>query len=77
MPWSVGKSDSCPASKPWAVITKDSGKTHGCFPSRAAAMKQMAVLYVKQKKGEIAELELPEITPELWAEMMQAVVDDA
>lgn len=84
-PWHVDKSDACPTSSPWAVITKDSGKTHGCFASRDAALKQLAVLYVKLKSGEIkAELEdgtvldaSYEMDPEVWQDMMAAVVASA
>lgn len=67
MPWHVAKSDSCPANKPWAVITNESGKTHGCHATRAEAAKQMAVLYLKQKQGEIAS----------WEADMQAVLEQA
>lgn len=67
MPWHVSKSDSCPKSKPWAVITDETGKTHGCHATRAEAAKQMAVLYIKQKEGEIAS----------WEEEMQAVTETA
>lgn len=76
MPWHTAKSDTCPKSKPWAVITDDTGKTHGCFESRTAAMKQMAVLYMKQKKGEIAMEDAPELTPLLWEQLMAAIVSD-
>lgn len=73
MPWHVSKSESCPETKPYAVITNDSGKTHGCHATRQGALKQLAVLYVKQKRGEIAGLD--ELPRELWEEIMQTIKD--
>lgn len=83
MPWKVEKTDSCPASKPWGVVNTDTGDSGGrCHPDRDSALKQMAVLYVKKKNGEMKDAalaeEIPdEVAPELWEEMMAAVVASA
>lgn len=45
MPYKVAKGHGCPDSKPWACINSDTGKVHGCHPSREAALKQSAALY--------------------------------
>lgn len=46
MPYHVGKSAQCPASKPWAVILDATGKSVGCHPTKAAANKQLAALNI-------------------------------
>ena len=48
MPWSVRKSDECPASKPWGVFKDDDGAKEGCHESKAAAQKQQAALYAQE-----------------------------
>ena len=48
MPWSVGKSSKCPASKPWAVTKDSDGTVEGCHASAAAAKKQQAALYANE-----------------------------
>jgi hypothetical protein len=45
MPWTVARSDECPASKPWAVIRDSNGVIEGCHASEAAANRQRAALY--------------------------------
>lgn len=68
MPWHIGKSDSCPADKPWAVITDDSGDVRGCHASRESAQQQLAVLNIKMKQGEISAGE--------WETAMAWVLDE-
>ena len=51
MPWHVARSDECPASKPWAVITDSSGDVVGCHESQAAAQRQMAALYANEPEA--------------------------
>ena len=51
MPWHIGKSKQCPASKPHAVI-KDSDKSvAGCHKSEAKAKKQLAALYASEERS--------------------------
>lgn len=45
MPWHIGSSDSCPASKPYAVIKDADGSVSGCHATRKEAEAQMAALY--------------------------------
>lgn len=49
MPWTVERSDSCPKSKPWAVIKDADGEVEGCHETEDAAKKQMAALYAQEK----------------------------
>lgn len=53
MPWHVGKSSSCPASKPFAVIKDDDGEVEGCHPTKARARRQMAALYQSEQSRAI------------------------
>ena len=46
MPYRIGRSDSCPASKPWAVIGPNGVK--GCHETREGAARQMAALYANE-----------------------------
>src|SRR5262245_870301 len=48
MPWSVRKTNSCPASKPWGVIKDSDGTVEGCHPTEAAANRQRAALYASE-----------------------------
>jgi HK97 family phage prohead protease len=48
MPWHTGKSDQCPASKPWAVIKDSDGTVEGCHATKEAARKQLAALYANE-----------------------------
>lgn len=45
MPWHVAKSDSCPASEPWAVIVDDTGAKVACHATEAEAAKHVRALY--------------------------------
>ena len=47
MPWSVRRSESCPPSKPWAVIKDEDGSTVACHETRESAVTQVAALYAK------------------------------
>jgi len=44
MPYSVGTSDECPASRPHAVIKDNDGEVMGCHESEAAAQRQIAAI---------------------------------
>lgn len=35
----------CPKSRPWAVVGADTGKVHGCHPTKEAARKQQSAIY--------------------------------
>jgi len=48
MPWHIGKSAKCPASKPHAVIKDSDGSVAGCHATKAEAQKQMAALYADE-----------------------------
>lgn len=73
MPWHVAKTDRCPASRPWAVVTDHSGEVRGCHETRAAAVRQMAVLYMKQNEGAIDSLRADDICPHLWPEVLAVI----
>ena len=45
MPWHVGSSDTCPSSKPYAVIKDADDSVAGCHETRQKAEAQMAALY--------------------------------
>lgn len=45
MPWHIGQSAECPASRPYAVIQDADGSVAGCHKTREAAEKQMGALY--------------------------------
>jgi len=51
MPWHIGTSDECPASKPHAVIKDADGSVAGCHPTRKKAEAQMAALYANDTKA--------------------------
>lgn len=51
MPWHVGSSESCPTSKPYAVIKNADGSVAGCHPTKTAAQKQMAALYASESNA--------------------------
>jgi hypothetical protein len=56
MPYSVSKdAEACPASRPWAVKNQQTGKLHGCHPTKEAAKKQQAALYVHVPDARLAE----------------------
>jgi HK97 family phage prohead protease len=48
MPWGVGKRDSCPVSKPWAVYLTDSGKVAGCHRTQERAQAHQRALYANE-----------------------------
>jgi hypothetical protein len=50
MPWNVGKSDQCPASRPWGVTLKSTGKVvpGGCHASKDEAVKHQSALYANE-----------------------------
>lgn len=48
MPWHLGESPSCPASRPVAVIKDGTDEVEGCHPTREAAAKQLAALYAAE-----------------------------
>lgn len=72
MPWHVRKSDKCPASRPWGVV-EEGGEVRGCHASRKSALKQAALLYLKQKRGEIASFDPRDFCPELWPELVDVL----
>jgi hypothetical protein len=46
MPYKIVKNhESCPDSKPWAVVNKDTGAKVGCHNTETSAKKQLAALY--------------------------------
>lgn len=51
MPWHIGSSDSCPASKPHAVIKDSDGSVAGCHETKDQARKQLSALYASEQKG--------------------------
>lgn len=48
VPWSVSKTDSCPASEPWAVIKDSTGKVVSCHDSEDSAQAHMRALYANE-----------------------------
>lgn len=48
MPWHIGSSTSCPASKPYAVIKDADGSVEGCHATKADAKKQLAAMYANE-----------------------------
>jgi HK97 family phage prohead protease len=51
MPWTVSRSDDCPASRPWAVIKDDDGSIEGCHASEADAQAQLVALNIAESEG--------------------------
>jgi hypothetical protein len=51
MPWHIGKSKQCPASKPFAVIKDGEGKVQGCHSSEAKAKNQLSALYASEERS--------------------------
>ena len=37
--------ESCPASRPWAVVGAETGKVHGCHPTKTQARRQQSAIY--------------------------------
>jgi hypothetical protein len=57
MPWRIGTHESCPASKPHAVLAKAGGKLMGCHASEEEAKAQIAALYAKEPKAKSMKYE--------------------
>jgi len=55
MPWTVSRSDACPASRPWAVIKDDDGSIEGCHASEADAQAQLVALNIAESEGRAYE----------------------
>jgi hypothetical protein len=57
MPYHLGKSKSCPASKPHAVLKED-GKVApgGCHATREGALKHQRALTVNVEDAEVREV---------------------
>jgi hypothetical protein len=53
MPWYITQSKKCPANKPWALISRASGRIMGCHATKESARAQQGLLYAKQSRGEI------------------------
>lgn len=61
MPWKIIRSEArCSASKPYAVVAADTGRTAGCHASRASAIRQQRALYASDaasdKEGNISDI---------------------
>jgi hypothetical protein len=51
MPWKITHFDSrCPASKPYAVVKKDTGELVACHDSKGSAQSQLSALYANEPK---------------------------
>jgi hypothetical protein len=51
MPWKITHFDSrCPASKPYAVVKKDTGELVACHDSKGSAESQLSALYANEPK---------------------------
>jgi HK97 family phage prohead protease len=48
VPWGVGKRDSCPAAKPWAVYLIGTGKVVGCHRTQERALAHQRALYANE-----------------------------
>ena len=55
MPWHVAKSESCPDSKPWAVIKDDDSSVVACHESKGSAEDQLAALYASEEGEDMGE----------------------
>jgi len=51
VPWHVGSSDTCPVSRPYAVIKDGTDEVEGCHPSEAAAERQLTALNIAEFGG--------------------------
>lgn len=54
MPWHVEQRESCPSSKPWAVVKDDSGAVVACHESKEDAEGQMAAMYANDPEARAA-----------------------
>lgn len=57
MPYHISKSESCPSSKPYAVIKDADGEIMGCHKTRGDANDQLAALHANEAAEEIADWE--------------------
>src|SRR6266542_407906 len=55
MPYTVTKSDKCPASKPWACVKKTDGKVMGCHKTKADALDQLAALMANEGEEKMSD----------------------
>jgi len=55
MPWTVSRTDACPASRPWGVIKDDDGSIEGCHASEADAQAQLVALNIAESEGRAYE----------------------
>lgn len=55
MPYHVGTSAECPASKPHAVIKDDDGQVMGCHATKEVAQKQIAALYANEEANTMSK----------------------
>lgn len=51
MPYTVRKDESCPASKPYAVVKKTDGEVLGCHKSEKQAKAQMVAIQMNENEG--------------------------
>ena len=58
MPYTIGKSDACPADKPHAVMKQSDGKVMGCHATEEDAKKQMAALHADEPTMMRTEVEV-------------------
>jgi uncharacterized protein len=49
MPWTVSKSEQCPASRPWAVVKDADGSVEGCHATEADANAQLVALNIAEQ----------------------------
>src|SRR5512132_1414632 len=56
MPWRVGRNAKCPASKPWAVTNKQTGRVMGCHATEEAAKRQLAALNANEPQASSHEV---------------------
>jgi HK97 family phage prohead protease len=71
MPYTVSKSDACPASRPWAVTKTTDGKLIGCHETKQGAQRQLAALMAKEE-GTMTETQ----TAEERAQWTTAYIND-
>lgn len=57
MPYHVGKSESCPASKPYAVIKDSDGEVLGCHETKESAESQITAINLNESKSWQAKMD--------------------
>ena len=55
MPWTVSRTDACPASRPWGVTKDDDGSIEGCHASEADAQAQLVALNIAESESRAYE----------------------